>query len=137
MPFNSPLDNAMFTIVPIMVTLGFVLVFGIILVNVFKGIGRWKYNNAQPILTVLARVVSKRADVSSHMHSDAGDISHHHTHAYTTYYVTFEVESGDRIEFNVQNSEYGLLVEGDQGKLTFQGTRYLGFKRGIGEVPGS
>ena len=26
-------------------------------------------------------------------------------------------------------TEYGLLAEGDRGKLTFQGTRYLGFER--------
>ena len=25
--------------------------------------------------------------------------------------------------------EFGMLVEGDRGKLTFQGTRYLGFER--------
>ncbi|MDE8692479.1 DUF2500 domain-containing protein, partial [Faecalibacterium sp. DFI.5.82] len=26
-------------------------------------------------------------------------------------------------------SDYGLLVQGDIGKLSFQGTRYLGFER--------
>ena len=45
----------------------------------------------------------------------------------TRYYVTFQVESGDRMEFSVSGREYGLLVEGDTGRLTFQGTRYLGF----------
>ena len=49
---------------------------------------------------------------------------------YTHYYATFEVESGDRMEFELRGSEYGLLAEGDLGKLTFQGTRYLGFERG-------
>ena len=29
----------------------------------------------------------------------------------------------------MDGDEYGLLVEGDQGLLTFQGTRYLGFER--------
>lgn len=28
-----------------------------------------------------------------------------------------------------EEQEYGLLVEGDRDTLTFQGTRYLGFKR--------
>ena len=27
------------------------------------------------------------------------------------------------------NAEYGQLAEGDTGKLSFQGTRYLGFER--------
>ena len=53
----------------------------------------------------------------------------HHTSHSTTYYVTFQVESGDRMELHVTGQEFGLLVEGDQGKLTFQGTRYLGFER--------
>ena len=37
---------------------------------------------------------------------------------------------GDRLELPVDGSDYGLLVEGDTGKLSFQGTRYLGFQRG-------
>ena len=52
-----------------------------------------------------------------------------HSSSSTYYYVTFEVESGDRLEYQVSGEEYGLLVEGDQGKLTFQGTRYKGFVR--------
>ena len=45
------------------------------------------------------------------------------------YYVTFQVESGDRMEFEVSGTEYGMLAEGDSGELTFQGTRYLNFRR--------
>lgn len=52
-----------------------------------------------------------------------------HTSTSTTYYATFEVPSGDRMEFKVGSREYGMLVEGDAGKLTFQGTRYHGFQR--------
>ena len=47
-----------------------------------------------------------------------------------TYHVTFEVESGDRMELKVSRSEYGMLVIGDSGRVSFQGTRYLGFERG-------
>jgi hypothetical protein len=52
---------------------------------------------------------------------------HHSTH----YHVTFEVESGDRMELSMSGSEYGMLAEGDTGRLTFQGTRYLSFEREI------
>ena len=52
-----------------------------------------------------------------------------HTHTSTRYYVTFQVESGDRMEFSVSGPEYGMLAEGDRGKLTFQGTRYLSFEQ--------
>ena len=44
--------------------------------------------------------------------------------------MTNENDSCDRVEMPVDGSEYGLLVEGDTGKLTFQGTRYLSFSRG-------
>lgn len=47
----------------------------------------------------------------------------------TWYYATFEVESGDRMEFPMQGKVYGLMAEGDRGKLTFQGTRFLEFER--------
>lgn len=108
----------------IMFSLMFFLVFGIILVTLFKGISQWNKNNHSPQLTVSAVVVGKRQNFSRHHHNDN---MHHHTSTY--YYVTFEVESGDRMEFNVTGNEYGMLIEGDAGKLTFQGTRYLGFER--------
>ncbi|MPN30867.1 hypothetical protein SDC9_178338 [bioreactor metagenome] len=33
------------------------------------------------------------------------------------------------MEFRINSDEFGMLVEGDTGKLTFQGTRYKGFER--------
>lgn len=33
------------------------------------------------------------------------------------------------MELRVPSHEFGLLVEGDAGKLTFQGTRYISFER--------
>ena len=115
----------MFGLFPIMFFLVFFLVIGTFIVIAVKGIQEWNKNNHSPRLTVSATVVSKRADVSHH-HS-AGE--HHHSHTSTSYYVTFEVESGDRMEFHVSGTEYGLLIEGDKGSLSFQGTRYLGFER--------
>jgi hypothetical protein len=43
--------------------------------------------------------------------------------------VTFEFDSGDRAELCVPEGEFGILVVGDSGELTLQGTRYLGFAR--------
>ena len=104
----------------------FLLVFGIIIFTFLKGIGEWNYNNKQPVLTVVARVVTKRANTSRHHHHHD---NHVHSSTSTSYYVTFEVESGDRMEFRVPGREYGMLAEGDLGKLTFQGTRYHSFER--------
>lgn len=110
----------------------FVIVIGIIIFTLVKGISTWRNNNHSPRLTVAARVVAKRTDVSHHQHANAGDITGahgYHTTSSTWYYVTFQVESGDRMELSMYGSEYGMLAEGDFGKLTFQGTRYLGFER--------
>lgn len=110
----------------VMFTLVFVLVIGIFIVTAVRGISQWNKNNNSPRLTVPATVVAKRTNVTRHHHGGTG-VHHHHTS--TTYYVTFQVDSGDRMELHMMGSEYGLLVEGDQGNLSFQGTRYLGFER--------
>lgn len=116
----------MFGLFQFIFPLFFIFVFGMILVTIVKGIGEWSSNNKQPILNVDAKVVSKRTNVSRDHH-------HHGNHAHlstsTTYYVTFEVQSGDRMEFMVKGKEYGQLVEGDRGNLIFQGTRYHSFDR--------
>ncbi|MBQ8400295.1 MAG: DUF2500 domain-containing protein [Clostridia bacterium] len=100
----------------------FFLVFGMIIVQWIRGIAEWNKNNHSPRLTVNASVVTKRTHHSAHRHN-------HHTHHTTRYYVTFQVDSGDRMELQMDGEEYGLLAEGDTGSLTFQGTRYLGFER--------
>ncbi len=114
-----------FDIFPVLFGFGFVMVLILIAVTVFRGIAEWNRNNNSPVLTVDARVVAKRTSVSHHHRG--GDMRHHHTS--TSYYVTFEFESGDRLELHVPHHEFGYLVEGDMGRLTFQGTRYKGFER--------
>ena len=111
----------------VMVPVIFVLVFGIIIVTMVRGVGEWNKNNHSPKLSVPAKVVSRRTAVSRHHHHQGNGM--HHTHTATSYYATFQVESGDRIEFLVSGTEYGMLAEGDSGELTFQGTRYLNFQR--------
>jgi hypothetical protein len=106
----------------------FFLVLVMIVVQIVRGLGQWNRNNHSPRLSVWASVAGKRMEVSHHHHHQADGIDHVHTS--TSYYVTFQVESGDRMEFLVDGREYGMLAEGDSGQLTFQGTRYLGFVRG-------
>ena len=116
-----------FDMFSIMFTVVFMMVIGTFIVTAVRGIGQWNKNNNSPRLTVPATVVSKRTKVSHHHHNG---VDHHHQYrSSTTYYITFQVESGDRMEFHVTGQEYGMLIEGDQGKLYFQGTRYLGFQR--------
>ena len=121
----NPGFGTTFGIMSVMTPLMFVLVFGIIIVTLIRGIGEWNKNNHSPKLTVPATVVSRRSDVSHHHHGGEP----HHVHTSTSYYATFQVESGDRMEFALSGMEYGMLAEGDTGELTFQGTRYLSFQR--------
>ena len=116
-----------FDMFSIMFSIVFIIVIGMFVVTAIKGIGQWNKNNNSPRLTVPATVIAKRTNVSHHNH--AGTNGHHHHSTSTTYYVTFQVESGDRMELHLSGHEFGMLVEGDKGKLSFQGTRYLGFKR--------
>lgn len=115
-----------------MFSIVFLILIAVFVVAFVKGIEQWHKNNNSPRLEVNAVVIAKRVDVSHTTHANAGDVTGahgHHTTASTTYYVTFQVISGDRMEFSVNGDEYGMLMEGDAGKLHFQGTRYLGFER--------
>lgn len=99
-----------------------------------KGIGTWHKNNNSPRLTVQAAVVAKRQNTDVHHHSNNNGGMH--TSTSTHYYVTFQFDSGDRLELHVPGREYGMMAEGDVGDLTFQGTRFLGFDRHTaGAVP--
>jgi hypothetical protein len=102
-----------------MFTIAFILILGVIVIMVVKNIATWNKNNNSPRLTVEAKVMSKRTAITHH----------HDSMSSTRYYVTFQVDSGDRMELPMTGSEYGMLAEGDVGKLTFQGTRYLSFER--------
>ena len=103
----------------IFVVIWFILFFGILTVfvtSLVKGLKREADNKKQPVETADVRVITKRIMVS-------GDVSH------TTYFVTFENAGSARQEFQVNGELYGLLVEGDQGKLTYQGYKVIDFNR--------
>ena len=101
----------------------FVAILGMILVTFVRELSQRNKNNHSPRLTVEAAVVAKRQSFSSRR--SGGEM---HTTS-TRYFATFQVESGDRMELQMSGQDYGMLVEGDRGRLTFQGTRYLDFQR--------
>ena len=131
--FYSPFGfGALFGAIPLLFLAVFILIASIVV----KNVAQWSKNNNSPRLTVECVVVDKRTETTTQQTPVAGDASGVHgfqTITDTVRYVTFQVESGDRIEFTVSGSEYAQLAEGEQGKLTFQGTRYLGFERKQGD----
>ena len=94
-----------------------------------RNVKQRRRDDASPRLTVPATVVTKRTEVDSHCHTNATTHTRHVSYS-TNYYVTFQFESGDRLELAVDGGDYGMLVEGDHGQLSFQGSRFLGFARG-------
>ena len=114
---------------PLMFLVVFIFIISTIVGSLVSGAKRKHKNDQSPRVTADAKVVSKRMQVGQNRQS-SGDNDMMRSYTYSKYFVTFEFESVDRLELPVDGSDYGLLVEGDTGKLSFQGTRYLGFQRG-------
>ncbi|MFJ8063452.1 DUF2500 domain-containing protein [Psychrobacillus sp. NPDC096426] len=105
---------------PIFIAVVFIVVISGFILIIVSSIKQRNKNNNSPKLSVPVQVVTKRSDTWG----GSGDSS-----ASTSYYVTFQVESGDRIELKLSGKEYGMIAEDDLGILTFQGTRFLSFER--------
>lgn len=121
-------NSSFFGAFSVIFTIILVLLVCIFLFVIIRGLLQWNKNNNSPKLTVNAQVVGKRIEVSHHHHNHGAGNSMHFSSS-TWYYVTFQVESGDRIELAVNGYQYGMIAEGDLGRLTFQGTRYIDFIR--------
>ena len=115
--------DGFFSIFFLLFIVAFVAILGMILVTFVRELSQRNKNNHSPRLTVEARVVTKRQNISHHHSGD------HMSTTSSRYFATFQVESGDRMELQMSGQDYGMLVEGDRGRLTFQGTRYLDFQR--------
>ena len=98
----------------------FVLIAGAILYAIVQAITQAIKNTNSPILTVPAQIVAKRSEMSGGQND---------TSVRTSYYVTFEMQGGERREWDVASQKYGLLVEGDRGTLTYQETWFKDFTR--------
>lgn len=74
----------------------------------------------KPLVEQRATVIAKRQEVSGGVGSSGVN---------TSYYATFELEAGDRMELPIQGTDYGLMVEGDTGTLSSKGNNFKGFQR--------
>lgn len=122
--------DVMDSVFPILFGLVFCLVMGMFIYAIVHNVKEKRANDAAPVLTVEALVKTKRMDTYHTSPTYDGDGHRTSSGSYhTSYYATFEVESGDRLELQVSDYEYGQLAEGDRGKLTFQRKRFLQFDR--------
>ena len=84
----------MFDIFPILFMVVFILILGVILISLGRGVSQWHKNNQSPVLTVQAEVVTKRADVRHH-HHNTGGVGAMHTTSSTFYYATLLLYTSD------------------------------------------
>lgn len=122
-------SGLMFSLIPVLFLITFVIILAIFGVTAVRALSRWNHNNQSPILSVEASVTGKRSETRVHHHRQNSGAGMNHNTSHTSYYATFEVASGDRMELELPTEEYALLAEGDRGMLTFQGTRFQGFVR--------
>ena len=119
-----PEDDGLLTFIPagILVFVGIVaaLVVVVFATLIVRGVALWRRNNASPVVSTVARVVTKRSEV----HGGAGETS-----ASTAYFATFETPTGERCELGLPARDFGLIADGDSGQLAYQGTRFKGFAR--------
>ncbi|WP_010273668.1 DUF2500 domain-containing protein [Paenibacillus senegalensis] len=114
----------MFTLVPIIIVIGFALViFGLV-----KNGARYLRNSTSPVESHYATVIAKRMDVRHYSHHH-GETSHPHSSSRTFYYITLEFSNGERREYLDKKQLYGLLIEGDRGYAEVQGDWIVSFTR--------
>ncbi|MDG5786782.1 DUF2500 domain-containing protein [Evansella sp. AB-P1] len=107
-----------------------IVILGVTFYSIIRRIVEWFSNNRKPIEKEKAMVVAKREDVRHRPHRNKGTgINIGMSRSITKYYVTFELDNDQRLEFKVNGKEYSMLSEDDVGYLEFQGTRYLDFER--------
>src|SRR3954453_2952679 len=99
--------GVLFLIVPAFIGIIFLLM----AVQIGRGVAEWARNNQMPVESSPARVIAKR----THTWGSGG--YHPRRPVRTSYFVTFELKSGERMEFDLYGQEYGLLGEGDEGLL--------------------
>ena len=107
----------------------FIILFAAIIgVSLIIIVAHWIKDRRSPRIVVQATISDKRIQkdyVSRLRNASPGT----HLHRIITYYVIFDLETGEHIELRISKLKYAELKKGSSGKLTFQGTRYIGFER--------
>lgn len=76
-------------------------------------------NEAGPVVTQRAKVLLKQKKPSGFSKNDMID------------YIVFECENNQRVELAIKDSDINaVILEGDTGFLSYQGKRFIDFKRG-------
>ncbi|OPX46602.1 DUF2500 family protein [Clostridium thermobutyricum] len=84
----------------------------------------YKYKKTD--ISTIAKVISKRKESNSSKKSkDNKEILENE------YYIVFEDANGRQQEFSVGKEEFKRLNKGAKGKLSFKGTEFIKFEKGV------
>ena len=109
-----------------------VLIIAIFTAIFFRCIFEWTINKCSAMESVDAFVVAKQQAMIQQQIPNAGDATGGHGFTLQEqpwYKITFRMTDSTEKEFNVDDQSFRELKEGEKGILTYQGTRYLGFKK--------
>lgn len=83
----------------------------------------YKYKKTD--MSTKAKVISKRKESNSSKKSNNKEILENE------YYIVFEDANGRQQEFSVGKEEFKRLNKGAKGKLSFKGTEFIKFEKGV------
>ena len=109
-----------------------VLIIAIFTAIFFRCIFEWTINKCSAMESVDAFVVAKQQGMIQQQIPNAGDATGGHGFTLQEqpwYKITFRMTDSTEKEFNVDDQSFRELKEGEKGILTYQGPRYLGFKK--------
>ena len=125
----------LFSIIGLFMLLIIAAALGLIVYKIANHVSEEAKNSKAPVLTVEAKVVSKRTSISGTGGSMQMNGMYTSGTTSTSYYVTFQAPDSSRLELKVPGKKYGMLAEGDTGLLTYQRKRFVGYKRRISPAP--
>jgi len=94
---------------------GLIFIGGILLLIITIPIVEYNKNEKQPVITTDAVLLTKSTQQLGR--------------GFSSYHLTFEITSKERISLKVDHQKYALFIEGDKGTLTYQGSRFITFER--------
>lgn len=115
------MDLALLVILGLVVLVFMVLLVLPVVLRALTAIRRASRIANSPERSAEATVLSKRVEVTA---IDRGRTEQRH-------FATFQLPTGERAEFELTGHQFGLLVENDQGTLSWKGPRFVAFAREI------
>lgn len=108
-------------------TISFIVMFSIIIgLSLIIVVRQWWKNKHSPLIVTQSTISGKRIE-EHYIRSKQSDDLGYRTRKVLIYYITFNLEGGEHIELRTNESVYSDLKNGDCGKLTFKGSKYIGF----------